>query len=325
MQVSSTFKKTLRVLLFFVILFILIKMASFFFEFLGKKSVGKVQDRNTNVAGIQVEAENTIDVLVLGDSESYTSVSPMQLFDETGITSYICGQSAQRIIETYHVLETALQTQNPKLVMIETNTFFRHKGANEEASAETFENLQYQFQLFRYHNLWKQLFYGSSDTRSDYKGFVIRDWSQAYTGGEYMHPSDKEREVNEHICGYMDKIVELCKENDIQILLYSAPSPKNYNSAKHNGLQKFADKYGVDYIDLNYAVEDLGINWKTDTADKGDHLNLNGAQKVTTYIGSFLKENYSLEDHRGTELGEVWNKLVDAYKNDIEKREEKLL
>ena len=81
----------------------------------------------------------------------------------------------------------------------------------------------------------------------------------------------------------------------------------------------------MDYIDLNYAVEDLGINWKTDTADKGDHLNLNGAQKVTTYIGSFLKENYSLEDHRGTELGEVWNKLVDAYKNDIEKREEKLL
>lgn len=325
MQDSKSIKKVFQVILFFVVLVVLIKLTSELFAFLGKKSVGKVQDRNTNITGIQIEEENTIDVLVLGDSESYTSISPMQLYDETGVTAYICGQSGQRIIETYHALETAFKTQTPKVVMIETNTFYRKKDAGTERSKVVFETLQYNFQLFRYHNLWKRAFYASSDTRSDYKGFVIRNWSDAYEGGQYMKESKKIREVDDFICGYMDSIVEMCNEKGTKIVLYSAPSPKNYNMAKHNGLVKFAEKYGVDYIDLNEKVDELQINWKTDTADKGDHLNLNGAQKVTSYIGLYLKENHELTDYRQTELSEKWNKLVDVYKKDIEKSEETLL
>ena len=325
MQVSNVLKKIFRVVLFFIILLLLLLATSQLFFYLGKKSVGKVQDRNTNITGIQIEEENTIDVLVLGDSESYTSISPMQLFDETGVTSYICGQSAQRVFETYTALEKSLTTQNPKVVLIETNLFYRYKGDEDEL--KSFEDLQNVFQVFRYHNLWKQAFYGSTDTRCDYKGFVIRDWAHAYDGSyEYMDEGNKteEKQVKEYVHEYMEKIVSLCQEKDIPILLYSAPSPKCYNKAKHKGLAKFAEKYNVDYIDLNYLVKDLKIDWKKDTADKGDHLNLYGAQKVTSYMGQYLTEHYDLTDHRGTELGEKWEKLVEQYKKDIVKKEEKL-
>lgn len=62
-----------------------------------------------------------------------------------------------------------------------------------------------------------------------------------------------------------------------------------------------------------------------DTTDKGDHLNLYGAQKVTTYMSNYLVTHYNLTDFRGTELGAEWSKLVDQYKKDIAKKEDKLL
>ena len=35
--------------------------------------------------------------------------------------------------------------------------------------------------------------------------------------------------------------------------------------------------------------------------DKGDHLNLSGAHKITDYMTTYLQEHYMLPDHRGDE------------------------
>ena len=45
--------------------------------------------RYNSYVGIQKEQKDSIDLLVLGDSESMTSISPMELWKSTGITSYI--------------------------------------------------------------------------------------------------------------------------------------------------------------------------------------------------------------------------------------------
>ena len=64
--------------------------------------------RYNSYVGIQKEQKDSIDMLVLGDSESMTSISPMELWKSVGITSYVCGQSAQRISESYYMLKHAL-------------------------------------------------------------------------------------------------------------------------------------------------------------------------------------------------------------------------
>ena len=115
----------------------------------------------------------------------------------------------------------------------------------------------------------------------------------------------------------MEKKEELCEKNNAQLLLVSMPSPKNWNHKRHAEIQKYADGKGITYLDLNKKGEELGLNWTEDTQDKGDHLNVYGAEKVTSYLGNYLEENYELEDHRNDPTYEAWNQLAEQYKQNL--------
>lgn len=74
-------------------------------------------------------------------------------------------------------------------------------------------------------------------------------------------------------------------------------SPKNNQSA-----------FGM--INLNCEEDAVEIDWNQDTSDAGDHLNLRGAQKVTTAVGALLAQRYGLASHAGDRAYTAWD---DAY------------
>ena len=185
--------KKVRVGIFFAVLLGLLLFVSCLFDPVSWFRKGKIQDRNQSFAGIQAEKENTIDVLVLGDSEAYTSISPLKLWKNHGFTTYVCGQSSQKIQEAYYMLKTALKTQSPKLVILETNMFFRYEGLVKSVETSLTEASGYYIPLIKYHNLWKKMADGSEMAVEDYKGFIIRDAVDSYEGGEYMKETEKRR------------------------------------------------------------------------------------------------------------------------------------
>ena len=67
---------------------------------LPKDNLNKKEIHDSGANGILAEAENTIDVLILGDSECYSSVIPLQIWKDYGITSYLCSTPAQKIYYT---------------------------------------------------------------------------------------------------------------------------------------------------------------------------------------------------------------------------------
>ena len=83
-----------------------------------------IDPRDLGAAGIFSEKKNTIDLIVVGDSESFTAFSPYRLWEKQRITSYVCGQSAQHTAEAYYLLKQALRLQHPKLVILETDELF---------------------------------------------------------------------------------------------------------------------------------------------------------------------------------------------------------
>lgn len=312
-------KKRKKIILALIIFIVLLWICSAGIQIVARNVKGAINERSRVFASVSSEPEKTIDLLVAGDSESYTSISPMDLWNQTGIAAYDCGQPAQRIQETYYVLKTAFQKQSPKLVLLETNTMFRNPGFLTNLQLSLTEPLNYHFPIFRYHNAWKALFDGPGGLKSGYMGFEIRDKTVSYEGDEnYMKETKDKTEIPEVTRIYMDKIRNLCRKNGADLLLFSAPSPVNYNYKKYNALKEYAEEADLPYVDLNLRYRDIGIDWRKDSYDKGDHLNIDGARKVTNFMAKYLTENYQLPDRREDSRWKEWNELAESYFKELE-------
>lgn len=311
--------KLKRVILFFIILGIILIIFSLWIGKVATKNSNFILGRSRSFAEIGKEEKDSVDLLVLGDSESYTSVSPMQLWEEQGMTAYVCGQPGQEIQETYYMLKTALQEQNPKVVLLETNLMFRDPGPVDNVKSAAAESLRHHLPIFRFHNLWKCIFNGKKPGEVSYKGFILRGGISPFDSGDYMKETDEVQDIPATVRIYMNEIQKMCNENGASLVLMSAPSPRNYNYKKHNAITEYAKESGLSYFDLNMQAKELGMDWKTDSYDKGDHLNLNGARKVTTWVGKYLKENYDLPDHRGKSEYKSWDEEKEKYEESIKK------
>lgn len=317
---SSRRKKIVRSVIFLAGLLGLLLWMSHQITDFTKKNGDMIQGRNKSIVEIQKEPENTIDVLVVGDSESYTSVSPLEMWKNQGVASFICGQSGQKIQETYYMLKTALTHQSPKLVLLETNVLFRNMKGVKGIQEEVIQKADYYFPIFRFHDIWKNMLLGRKYTEERYKGFTLRDMVQSYDGGQYMKETTEKDQITQDMENYTDKILELCREHNARVMFYSAPSPLNYSYRKHNAIQELADKKQLLYLDLNLHTEELSIDWKVDSMDKGDHLNLSGANKVTQYLGAYIQKRYELPDHRGEAAYQSWQKDAASYVEQAQKR-----
>lgn len=125
---------------------------------------------------------------------------------------------------------------------------------------------------------------------------------------------------------YLDKIRTLCEKKGIQLILIKAPSlaPQWYESDNEQ-VVAYANKYHLPYINFYELLEETGIDYETDTYDGGLHMNLNGAKKLSEYMGKVLTETYGIEDHRNDpELSAVYREKLAFYRDMQKKQQEEL-
>lgn len=112
---------------------------------------------------------------------------------------------------------------------------------------------------------------------------------------------------------HLERIIRMCEESGAELVLLATPSPCNYSFAKHKALFDCAEEKSLAWLDMNLLLKEIGIDWYTDSLDRGDHLNLSGAEKVTTYLGEYLTDNYELPDHREDPAYASWSEESDRY------------
>ena len=274
---------------------------------------------NPSTNGILAEAANTVDVIVLGDSESFASISPIQIWRDTGYTSYVCGNASQKLTYSTIMLRRALQKQRPKIVILETLAVYRNIALRDVA----FDELSEILPVFRYHDRWKSLRqedFGSKVTASwtSYgKGFMMNSAVKPWNGGNYMEPKGTIGDIAKTNRLYVDRIKKLCDENGAELIFLSTPSPVNWSDARHQGIQALADKLGCTYIDLNLMNDQIQIDWSQDTRDEGDHLNNFGAVKVTKFLSEYLRDRKLLTDHRGDADYAKWDEDLKTFESAI--------
>ena len=316
-------KNLLRIALFGVVLAVILVLAGVLLNPGKRFKEGRIVDRNARDAEIETVPPQTIDIYNIGNSLAMVGISPMDLWNNKGYTSFNLCKGAAETSEAYYLLKKGLQYQSPKVVMIETNMMLRTEGDFQDAGVALTEFYQYFFPFCRFHNVWKTI--GSKGSlRKYYMGYLVSEHIVPYEGPEdYMEYTEERKELPRFSVEYMDRIIDLCKDRGIQVIMYSLCSPKCYDTPRINALKDYAMTRGVKYVNLNRNWRQMGIDWSHDTRDGGDHLNEYGVAKVTKYIGNYLAKKCDLPDHRGEEAYADWDVMYASYLETLKEMEGK--
>ena len=263
-------------------------------------------------------------VLFVGDCEVYESFSPVTLFEEFGVTSYIRGSAQQLMWQSYYLLSEMLRAETPRAVVLSICSL-RYAEPQSEAynrmtldgmrlGREKFEairasltegesELSYYIPLLRYHDRLfeltgedaRYLFKGPEHT---FNGYLMRTERVPYSWLP-SSPSLTDPAFGEKPRAYLDRIVALCREKGIALILVKSPSlyPAWYEEWDQ-WLAAYAREQGVAYLNAIPYMEEMGIDLDEDTYDGGIHLNVYGVEKFTRWFGNWLTERVELEDQR---------------------------
>ena len=241
--------------------------------------------------------KNPHDVIFIGDCEVYENFSPVTMWRECGITSYIRGTAQQLIWQSYYLLEEAFRHENPKIVVYNVQAMKYDEpqseaynrmaldgmrlnasklGAIRASMMEDEEFISYLIPLLRYHSRWEEI------GPEDWQYLFHRD---PVTVAGYLMRADvkpmkrlpstpilADTEIGSRCWEYLDKIHALCEQHGARLVLIKSPSI-----------------------------------WPL-------HLNIYGAEKASAYFAHLLSDRFGLSDHRGDPIiAADWNGKCQQY------------
>lgn len=289
---------------------------------------------------------HSIDVAHFGTSHFANGTNPAALWDEYGISSYVIHSNAQTIPFTYLYIKEFISYQTPKVIVVDIYTllqvhdgyglikspgYLKENGMKTAWCKEKWSLLSNHvppdflamqiFPFVEYHSRWKELnendlkIYKSEIEKID----VVTNFKFNAKTNNIPNFQTKDTAPLESIDEeYLIKIIHLLKEHDIELLFVQFPCVYREGIAATDWLEKLntakdiLNDHQIPYIDYNLISSEITFDYTRDLMDF-DHMNIGGSRKVMSHLGNYIKENYTLQDHRGDKKYEIWDIAKNRY------------
>lgn len=298
----------------------------------------------------------TFDVILIGPSLMKNGVQPVELWENYGIAAYNLACGNQSLACSYYLLEDALSRDNPELVVLEVtyaeeagltrsddfvhyitdrmpwNDRFRYEMIQALIPEEKW--LEFYLPFYAFHSRWKEITaedFAWDDYQDDTLGSTLYSRTVSKSA-ELFERYDADGSLQEIPRQYLQKIIDLCRENGTELLLISCPVSSangdcdeahfNARRAVMRDVAALAANEGVTFLNFLETPDALYLDGYTDYSD-GVHLNMFGAAKLTDFLGSYLSQNYSaVQDKRGdADTAAVLNDVAARYETTKRARE----
>ena len=289
------------------------------------------------------------DVVFIGDCEVYANFSPMEMYRQEGITAYVRGTSQQLIWQSYYILKETFTYESPKVVVWNVNAMRYSEPVSEAYNRLTIDRMRwseekvgiilasmteqedfcsYLFPILRYHSRFDEL------TAEDVQ-YLFREKDNTFNGYQMetgvapLEGLPRQRPLADYAFGdicweYLEKMRLLCQENGAELVLIKAPSVYPFWYDEYDlQIEQYAAEHGLAFYNFLDYVDQIGIDYTTDTYDAGLHLNLSGAEKLSGFFARILAENHGVEDRRDDpQIRDIYDEKLRLYDQEAKKEGE---
>ncbi len=295
----------------------------------------------------EAEPDNSIDVVMIGASNIFADLAPAVLWHEAGITAYNMGTSRNIPVLYYHQLRYLIRVQKPRLVVIDAVGLSMESDLEGRADkyeysfrkiADTMPDMEikmdiireakriypdqdprsYLFPLLRYHDRWEEL------EEEDFRHSLTEEEYLDHTKGSHINTRIAPQEWKEDMFtydeapadmyeDYLQRTVDLCKENDIDVLLVLFPRITSrygdYETAK-----TVAERNGLEFLSFSTqeSFGEAGLDIRTDYYDS-NHLNLLGQRSFSVFFADYLNSHFDLPAHDEEMVCREWDAVYREY------------
>lgn len=324
-----SFRKILRTTLLFLLIVAVGSVGLMELYFRSERDAFQDSSERKALAG-------SLDCLIVGASHGYRGFDPTVIDPILGTTSYNLSGALMTMRGRYELLKLEVSRNPVKTVVLEVsyNTLTRNRRQEgTEGDLYTMARLdrftdrtRFFFGFFAAE--WGDVYYKfvsegvdvildklegkyRKDSRTRYRGYLPTGMEPAYEFTDEYQSVYKSRwrwlqtEIDPWNLDYLDKIVELCEEEDIELVLVTTPLSKEF-LCSYGDFDEFYDWYrayawehGLRYYDFNlYREKEALLPDKTMFYDTL-HLNDEGAALFSRLFAELYRRDLAGEDLSG--------------------------